>query len=449
MDPSVFRTLIDPLYGVVPLDSVVFDLIYQPELQRLREVRLSNINSLLLPGGANISRFEHSVGTAVLAARVADNLHISERDRCCLMCAALLHDVGITPFGHLMEEGYRYALKAFNHETRLPQVFSGERDFGNIHFQIFRGRAPGLRRFLEKHDVRDLGVTEANIFDLVQGKGALGPLIKGSIDLDNIDNVTRMAHHIGLPVRRGLPSDAVDGFVMCDGAVAFNVASICYIDEWLELRTRLYNLLMTNPVDLSAKAMFIEAIRLGLTSDADGTCALDESMWTFTDSDLVTALRTYAKTAPIIERLELGDFFDVLGMYWLYTNNETREILDPARVQSLRLLIADQLKLEIADVVLYSIPDRRYRSIRNFRVQDTDGRVEAGGVHLGREAAQTLLGVFVGKKFAAARRWRVKCDDVIQSVFASQVAGPCDPAEHIRQAFDAGEGTHSTERMLF
>ena len=57
----------DCLYGEMDFDKIVYQCMLTPEMQRLREVRLGNINSLFLTGSANINRFEHSVGTAYLA----------------------------------------------------------------------------------------------------------------------------------------------------------------------------------------------------------------------------------------------------------------------------------------------------------------------------------------------------------------------------------------------
>ena len=57
----------DCLYGKMEFNKKVIRCILTPEMQRLREVRLGNINSLFLTGSANINRFEHSVGTAYLA----------------------------------------------------------------------------------------------------------------------------------------------------------------------------------------------------------------------------------------------------------------------------------------------------------------------------------------------------------------------------------------------
>ena len=57
-----------------------------PEVQRLREVRLCNINSLCITGSANTNRYEHSVGTAFLAqinieSKLQKHLRLSKQDK--------------------------------------------------------------------------------------------------------------------------------------------------------------------------------------------------------------------------------------------------------------------------------------------------------------------------------------------------------------------------------
>ena len=67
------RYIYDALYGAINLPDFIWDIISCPELQRLREVRLCNINSLCLTGGANINRYEHAIGTCYLAKVCLDN----------------------------------------------------------------------------------------------------------------------------------------------------------------------------------------------------------------------------------------------------------------------------------------------------------------------------------------------------------------------------------------
>lgn len=52
------------LYGKIEFSALVYKCMLSPEVQRLREVRLCNINSLCITGSSNTNRFEHSVGTA-------------------------------------------------------------------------------------------------------------------------------------------------------------------------------------------------------------------------------------------------------------------------------------------------------------------------------------------------------------------------------------------------
>ena len=57
----------DPLYGRTKLTEFEARLISLPEIQRLRYIRMCNINSLLVTGASEISRFEHTLGVLRLA----------------------------------------------------------------------------------------------------------------------------------------------------------------------------------------------------------------------------------------------------------------------------------------------------------------------------------------------------------------------------------------------
>ena len=50
----------DALYGKIEFSSLIYKCMLSPEVQRLREVRLCNINSLCITGSSNTNRFEHS-----------------------------------------------------------------------------------------------------------------------------------------------------------------------------------------------------------------------------------------------------------------------------------------------------------------------------------------------------------------------------------------------------
>ena len=63
--------VLDPLYGDVRFSEAISELLRTPIVQRLRHVRLSNIDSTAMPGIAGITRYEHSLGVAFLAGHAA------------------------------------------------------------------------------------------------------------------------------------------------------------------------------------------------------------------------------------------------------------------------------------------------------------------------------------------------------------------------------------------
>lgn len=115
----------DALYGKIEFSPLVYKCMLSPEVQRLREVRLCNINSLCITGSSNTNRFEHSVGTAYLAAinieaAVQKHLKLTKKEKETFIIAALLHDVANGPFGHSYE--YIMEKKGFIPEQGLGDV---------------------------------------------------------------------------------------------------------------------------------------------------------------------------------------------------------------------------------------------------------------------------------------------------------------------------------------
>ena len=89
----------------------------------------------------------------------------------------------------------------------------------------------------------------------VDGNGDFGPLISGSIDLDNIDNVYRLAYHIGL-VRSGeVPLALASALSIDHGNLVAPETAEPLLWDWFEVRRRLYNFLLLNPDEFSAKCM--------------------------------------------------------------------------------------------------------------------------------------------------------------------------------------------------
>lgn len=311
----------DSLYGEVQFGQPFASLIHAPIVQRLRHVRLSNIDSIDMPGMSNLSRFEHVLGVAYLASLVGFRKRLSAVDLLTLDAAALLHDWAITSFGHLVEEAFQYAGAAFQHELHLSALSRGELGsdiLGLDHRQILAGREMGLKDWAE----RSTGSAPigsgliANIADHIQGEGAYGRVIAGTIDLDNIDNVTRMAYHLGL-IRDGsvavrLAAAIVDVDAQTRAPV-FDENAVEDIRSWLETRRAVYNLLMLSERDFAGKLMLLYA-----TSTAYEAGEITPQDWAWTDIEFYSTLRNskIASVRDAADRWYAGELWETVPLSW-------------------------------------------------------------------------------------------------------------------------------------
>lgn len=429
-----FNRVIDPLYGPISLDPYLCELILQPEVQRLREVRLSNINSFLITGISNLSRFEHSLGTAFLAQKLSQKLRLSKKDAYVFMTASLLHDVSITPFGHLMEEGFRYAGIPYDHEGRLYDIIIGDDEVGDLDFQIYRGKTIGFKKVLNRKLYNRLNIKVSEIFACIKGKNLLGTLLNGTIDIDNIDNVCRMAYHLGLPFRKELPLEIIDNFSIRDNKIYFSKKNRNLLSEWSNLRERLYNILMTNPFDFVAKSMLIEAIRLALVGDEENESILEISDWRLTDLELINRLQSYTPTKEIIQKLYTGKFYNLIGLFWV---NADHLLPKGTEINEIRTSLAEEAKVKFADLVIYVIKDKRYRRLGNINFLDDSNDEEEMAENDNFKATNNILiGISSPVEEINTKVYRDLFRNKLKLIFQDNRIEDCDSEKHIIEAFD-------------
>jgi len=271
---------LDPLYGHSSLDAREVELLHAPELQRLRNVRMCNINSLLVTGASEVSRFEHSLGVMRLAKEWVDASGASEEQATVLVAAALLHDVKTGPFGHSLE----YTL---TDNPRLRDLNHQRLDHGTD--TVFYQRTPANVSYLgARFSARDrLHNLWPQVAQTIAGNGPLGPLISGSIDLDNIDNVVRLAYHMGI-TRAGDSKMALmlaRDLRVHSEHLSVTSSSVPLIQRWQSLRHILYTYLLHDWAEFSAKGMLTKAIELAADADLIGT-----DSWILTDDGLLQHL---------------------------------------------------------------------------------------------------------------------------------------------------------------
>ena len=226
---------------------------------------------------------EHSVGVAHIAWRFARAQDLPEDEALALTIAALYHDGASPAFGHLYEE--LLIPRGFDHERALVDLLTGAAKLhGGRDAQIFLGRRCRLPTKLPLFDNASV-LSCHGIAAILGGAHPLSPVIVGSLDLDNIDNVIRAATAMGVvPSSTVHPYEIVNQLVIEEGALRCLPDSSAVIARWQAVRRQLYSAILGNPFEFRAQS----AIKWAISHAADLEPALGESSsWTLTEPELV------------------------------------------------------------------------------------------------------------------------------------------------------------------
>jgi HD superfamily phosphohydrolase len=307
----------DRLYGELQLPDLAWQLALScPVLLRLREIRMANIPFLTHPSFAHVDRYEHSLGVAHLAWRWSNRRGLCKDDALALTLAALYHDGATPAFGHLFEEYLRRF--GFDHEESLVNLLQGTTELpGAETAQIFLGRGCNLGSALPRPKSISSSLTTLGIADLTAGKGILGPLIKGRIDFDNIDNVVRASSAMGLGSTRELvhPYDIIDALALDDGEITIDESKLAAISAWSELRRQLYEAILNNQYEFRAQTTLKWAIE---ECAAKHDNLNHRAAWVITDPELTfTYLRRVPFSRALVDRLRLGNPPELLFSTWV------------------------------------------------------------------------------------------------------------------------------------
>lgn len=375
---------LDPLYGVVPSTDFEMRLLLAPEVQRLRYVRMCNINSMLISGASEISRFEHIVGVFHLAQLWTRQNRLHPHQCKLLHAAAILHDLQTGPFGHSLE----YILDdnevegEFNHEDVQG---SAARTF----LQDFQAAASFRGAQFQAKNI--LGHDWQAVAEMIGGSGRLGPLVSAELDIDNIDNVLRLAFHVGVVERdeaRDLAESIVSDMGVLNGELTLSERALPQVARWQDVRANLYRLLLHDWAEFSAKAMLTrvieEAVRLGKLS-ADN--------WILTDDGLVDHLAAEltgegGAAKEILDRLVRGALYEPAV---LASVSGTQLYDHLANIQTKRDIEAKLSSVAGTKVIFHVIKDKNKtnRAVKFFN-RDTNKRGEVG-----ISSDETLIGVFL------------------------------------------------------
>jgi len=267
------KTIKDAVHDHIRVDEFALDLLDTPEMQRLRHIRQLGTAYLVYPS-ANHTRFEHSLGVYHLAVQALDNLGVAGVERDEVRAAALLHDVGHTPFSHNVEEIV-------------------EEHVGKRHDEVDDVLDGNVARVLE-----DRGLSPGRVAALVRGEGKYGQLVSGELDVDRMDYLVRDAHHTGVPYgtidNRRLVLEL--GFV--DDELVLGEGNVQTAEALLLARALMHPTVYNHHVARISKAMLKRATQRLIENGVEA-----ERVRRMDDHELTVALRENDATAETGSRL--------------------------------------------------------------------------------------------------------------------------------------------------
>ncbi|MFC4989010.1 HD domain-containing protein [Saliphagus infecundisoli] len=314
----------DGVHGYIELGSLAEALVDTPAMQRLRYVRQLSTVQLVYPS-ANHTRFEHSLGVYHLASRATDRLDVADDLAARLRAAALVHDVGHGPFGHQTEAAIERHLG--RHHDEIGWLLA-ETELGGV--------------------LEEQGLDPDAVAESVDGRGPLGELVSGALDVDRMDYLVRDAHHTGVPYGTIDHDRLVYALRTVDGELAIADGDVATAESALIARTLMNATVYRHHVSRIAGAMLDRASETLL---ADGAVA-PERFARLTDAELLAALEEYGPTADLAARIRDRDLYkravwidreavpdDLVGIDYGRTGALEREIAAGAEVEPAAVIV--------------------------------------------------------------------------------------------------------------
>ena len=256
----------DALYGSIEIPDWISPFLIIPEFIRLRDVRLSNVDSIDYKDFGSANRWSHAIGVAYLSTICATERELDTKDRIILTLAGLLHDVATPPFAHTAE----YVLTGFSHEIETSKILSQfTSEITNPNIPIFGSALPAFNAECRKLSSRiGVKISPEEISECILGAGPLGFLISGTIDLDNADNVVRGSYFMGINVSRSLPVEIAKWLARQSSApLCLNSIDVDIIKDWRSTREQYYsNFFSSSDQELGRQALLQHLMRRAISS---------------------------------------------------------------------------------------------------------------------------------------------------------------------------------------
>ncbi len=374
LDIEGYIYLDDEIYKIFGDDASVYrSIISSPEFQRLKGISfLGTIDIFdLFDTKYKFSRYDHSIGVAVLAKKIAEKLSLDKKRTKTLIITYLLHDIGHPPLSHCLEPIFikhlRYACNGHHTQTRRLIVGSLRYHYHSRFNLIF------LHKLLKKHSIN---ISEVSSLLGGEGDPILKSLIENPFNPDTIDGINRAALTFGeKPVAA---EDILKSFSLVNNEVVLDLNYKNILDAFWSLKSRIYSLYIYDPKNLIAEHFLCELFEK-IANDVENF----KDLVFMNDTDFLTYLFNHKKIHSLLNDVwrASSNSFDLSqsnSSVLTYNALGKRKLKEFVRGHGqFQCLISDRGNNESFGTSLIKLSDAKKGYIRSYREVDlpTDTKI--------------------------------------------------------------------------
>ena len=252
------KFLRDSVYGDIELNDFEVKVMDMPQFQRLRRIKQLGPINLIYPG-ANHTRFEHCIGTMNLASKLAAELNLDKDEIELVKISGLIHDIGHGPFSHVSE-----GVLSFPHEDLTKYVIEKT----SMHDLLS-----------EKFNTKEIG-------KIIKGKGHLGPIISGELDVDRMDYLLRDSHNTGVAYGV-IDYERIISNLKLENGLVLDIKGVQAAEGALVSRYFMYPSVYQHHTTRIVNSMF----RRALKREIDAEKLKEKDIYKYDDSDIISLFR--------------------------------------------------------------------------------------------------------------------------------------------------------------
>ena len=314
-----FKLVKDPVHGYIVLEEDMLRIVDSTAFQRLRRISQLPLVYLVYPG-ARHSRFDHSLGCMHLAKMFGERLGLDEYKLKVLTIAGLVHDLGHTPYSHLLEILLRE--KGLTHEDMTLRILEEDSETSS--------------------SVERCGVSVKDVKSILEKRDPLGSIISGPVDVDKLDFLLRDSYFTGafygvIDIARIIYTSR-----LINGRVALSTKALGVLEELAIARYQSFMNIYFHHTVRAAQTMFLRGVRI-LRDVLDFPQMSIEEYLGHDDFTVWCLMHQNEKTREVIKKIERRILPKVAYEYRIHERRDHLKLIrDAEAVKNIEELIAGE-----------------------------------------------------------------------------------------------------------